>query len=537
MGKQFSLRHFLLALALFWGATLCSSFHMDISLYPLFKGETIPQIDIRTKLLLSQLNLICASALLILFNPTNLNIRQRISVLLIAIILIICNLMIPSPYWSVWFFMALLFWCGGINFKSVSKEALGYLVIFGAAFFNLSFVSNTHTTDVQYDFPSCYNYIEYILENNFLFWHENPLLTRPSYSAYHPILHFFLAAIGIRIGTLLNFSKEVSSEAVQVLFVSYMLWYGLISARILNLFNLKKLPYLSLLAFIVFFPIYNAISGYFNNDCLLLPLQAGMIYYSLCYYQSGGKKNLFWIWLFTTAGALTKLSAILVLPMIAVVFLLRLLQKKDKQTFYEELICGMAILGGIAIWPLYQHFILHVSYDFVPPQTHLALAPYSMWERFNPLGAFIYERMFYNDFGNNLWETMTKTALFGQWDFSQRAHSIFWMIPVLVWLYKLIIAIVLLLSVYVAFIKHNHVFYWFIMALFAGLIIGQIIFGLKHPFMCNQDFRYVAILPLVMAMLMAQFMSKDNSRISYLICGILLIFAFFSDFIWHFVSC
>ena len=73
---------------------------------------------------------------------------------------------------------------------------------------------------------------------------------------------------------------------------------------------------------------------------------------------------------------------------------------------------------------MYQHYFLNVGFDFVPPQEHLSLKSYGLWQRFNPLGALFYPQMFYNDFGINLWETMTKTALFGQWDFSMRGADI-----------------------------------------------------------------------------------------------------------------
>ena len=91
--------------------------------------------------------------------------------------------------------------CNSVNDKSTEY---GLRIILAAAYFNLSFITNTGHTDVQYDFASCFNYIEYILENNFLFWQENPLLTRPSYSTYHPILHFLLAAGEMRLATVLE---------------------------------------------------------------------------------------------------------------------------------------------------------------------------------------------------------------------------------------------------------------------------------------------------------------------------------------------
>lgn len=172
-----------------------------------------------------------------------------------------------------------------------------------AAYFNLSFITNTGHTDVQYDFASCFNYIEYILENNFLFWQENPLLTRPSYSTYHPILHFLLAAGEMRLATVLETemlnaelpamgagaNMQLAAEATQVCFCFYMLWYYFWPE------NFAFLPAFPggiprRAGFYLFLPGVQRHRGIFNNDCLLLPLQAGTVYYSLLYYRDGGRK-------------------------------------------------------------------------------------------------------------------------------------------------------------------------------------------------------------------------------------------------------
>lgn len=172
-----------------------------------------------------------------------------------------------------------------------------------AAYFNLSFITNTGHTDVQYDFASCFNYIEYILENNFLFWQENPLLTRPSYSTYHPILHFLLAAGEMRLATVLETgmlnaelpamgagaNMQLAAEATQVCFApiccGIIFWPE----------NFAFLPAFPggiprRAGFYLLLPGVQRHRGIFNNDCLLLPLQAGTVYYSLLYYRDGGRK-------------------------------------------------------------------------------------------------------------------------------------------------------------------------------------------------------------------------------------------------------
>lgn len=483
------------------------------------------------------LNLWGAIAVALTFNPLKLQNKEWLVWSFIALISALLPFYLSAQIFGVWIFVLFLAFAPILkrNHADVDFSDYGLLLIFSAFFFNLSLISNTSHTDIQYDFASCFNYIEYILDNNFLFWNENPLLTRPSYSTYHPILHFFLAAAEIRFTLIFTDNMQIAAETAQVAFCCYMLWYYLICNKILRLFKLQPLPYFCGLLLVIFFPAYNAISGFFNNDCLLLPLQAGTIYYSLLYYQNGERKNLIYLFIFATLAALTKLSAIVVLPLTAVVLLLRLIQHNDKQTWLEIGIFCVFLLGGLAIWPLYQHFFLHVGADFVPPQEHLSLEPYSYWQRFNPLGAFFYTQMFYNDFGINLWETMTKTALFGQWDFSYRGQSIMPLIYALVWIFKAILLLLWGVVIYFIFCKRT-TNSWLAIVLLMGILAGQVAFGLMHPYMCNQDFRYVAIITLAWAILLAQFCNSIPRKGQVCVLILVSVFAFLSAFIWWRIS-
>lgn len=562
----------------------------------------------------ARLNLWLALGLVLALNPLGLGGQKLTAWGLCAGIAALAAVMLPARIWGVWLFAAFMA-AGGMlkgfypladdNTNNEAAIPYGRLIILTAAYFNLSFITNTEHTDVQYDFASCYNYIEYILENDFLFWRENPLLTRPSYSTYHPILHFLLAAGEMRLATVLGAgmlnagigadagagimvsgagiqnaelgvgagaNMRLAAEAAQVCFCFYMLWYYFLAGKILRFFRLRTAVYCGALAFVCFFPAYNAIAGFFNNDCLLLPLQAGTVYYSLLYYRDGGRKNLAFILLFATAAALTKLSGIIVLPLTGAAILLRLWQQRkepgnrrrlaetknkqqksgaeNKRQLAETAVFGGLMLAGLAIWPLYQHYFLNVGFDFVPPQEHLSLKGYSLWQRFNPLGALFYPQMFYNDFGINLWETMTKTALFGQWDFSMRGVDIMGLITALVLTYKALLVLAVVAAAYLGAKKRQTralrqtQAFWLTMILLAGILAGQVMFGLKHPYMCNQDFRYVAIITLPVALLLAQFLDKvpETGRRVWgtLACGaglaLIAAFAFLSAFVWWRIS-
>ena len=416
------------------------------------------------------------------------------------------------------------------------KNNIQTRIILIAFIFNLSFVSNTAISDVSYDFASCYNYMEYILENKFMFFKENPLLTRPSYSSYHPILQFFIGALVLNIGDAITNNRAIANEALQVISCSYMLIYYITANKILEFFNFDKKTHLAILAFICFFPTYNAIAGFINNDTLLLPLQALVIHFSLSYYQNGGMKNVFYIILFNALAQLTKLSSILVLGVVGIVVLLRFVNNKNKQTLNEIFYLALGIIIGCLIWPMYQYFVLGLEFGFVPPQSHLSLEKYSLFEKYAPHKAIFYDRIFYEDFGINLWETLTKTALFGQWNFSHRAKNIMWSVYTLIILYKMIIVLNISGFIYLCIKQYKNVNFGFIFCLIVPLFLGMIAFVIKHPYMCNQDFRYIAILPLPLAIISGLFMQNLNKTSNTIINILYCLFSFCSCFVWWFVS-
>lgn len=514
MNALYLVKNYLFMIVLFFTTTLLSvKYHLDILLA----------------------NLCVLILFVVSLNIFKQNLIERIFQLFIGIVVLGISFFVNTKIYTIPLFLAFM---GGIYWFNSNKDDAFFekFIIFIAIFFNLSFISNSKIMEVQYDFPSCYNYIEYILENNFLFWQENPLLSRPSYSTYHPILHFFLAAIGIKLGTFLTNSVEAANEGLQIFTLSYMLWYYIISSKILKLLNINGILYRVSLLFISFFPIYNAISGFINNDALLLPLQAMVIYYSLLYLKTNKKENLFYIFVFITLSCLVKLSGVLMLGGVSYIFLIELYNNRNKETFFKIFKFSVFILLGISIWPIYQYFVLDYSFYAVPPQTHLSLEEYSLWERYSPFRAFFYERMFYNDFGSNLWETMTKTALFGQWDFSYKGAKIMWLIKLMIFLYKIVIATSIASFGYIAIKEYKNKYTWLLLCLILSVLSGHIMFSVKHPYMCNQDFRYVGILALLISCIIGRFLTNMPKVVQQILVTIIILFAIVSQTVWWYIS-
>ena len=131
---------------------------------------------------------------------------------------------------------------------------------------------------------------------------------------------------------------------------------------------------------------------------------------------------------------------------------------------------------------------------------------------------------------------MTKTALFGQWDFSYRGNKIIWLIVFDILLYKIILGLYLVGLLYLMLKNYKDFNVWFVVLLILGIIGGQIAFGLKHPYMCNQDFRYVAILSLLIAMVIGLFTKKLPNFVKYSISVIIFMFSLSSMVMWWWIA-
>lgn len=483
---------------------------------------------------LTRCNLILQTLILCLYNPTELPKNYRPVFYLDATLIVLLSWIINPQVWSVWLFLLIICEMMILSKSHLSLDAISKLLLFVAGSFYLHFVTNTEIISIQHDFASCYNYVEYILENNFMFWNENPLLTRPSYSSYHPILHFFIAAIFLGLAKSFGFSVIAANEGLQILTVSYMIWYGFLCAKILKLFNPSKIVYAVCLAFIVLFPAYFTISGFINNDCLLLPLQAGTVYYAILYAQRGKSTNLMLSVIYDVAASLTKLSGILVLPVVGICILKRIYTQKKLHCLKEILVWGFVLITGISLWPLYQHFVLGINnITFVPALAGVPLTSVSYWERFNPIYGLFYSDLFYQFYGVNLWKTLNQTALFGEYDLSLRGQQILFFIHSLPLLYKALSVIIFIALGILVFMRKTDFLFIVSFILLLSLLIGEISFVLIHPYMCNQDFRYIALLPLPWAMILAQTLALVRPFMKYLLVCLLAVFSFLATFIWY----
>jgi hypothetical protein len=106
----------------------------------------------------------------------------------------------------------------------------------------------------------------------------------------------------------------------------------------------------------------------------------------------------------------------------------------------------------------------------------------------------------------------------------------------MIFLYKTIIVFCSLGCIWLLFKEYKNKLFCFFIVLAFSILLGQIAFSIKHPYMCNQDFRYVSILAFIMAIFIGFILKNIKSNIKFLLASIIFSFEIASLLVWWFIS-
>lgn len=161
-------------------------------------------------------------------------------------------------------------------------------------------------------------YIEYILFN-----HKLPDFDpRKVWTFCHPPLHHFLSAVWIGINQyVLGVDRDASRESLQTLTLFYSMVIIIAAYKILRYFRLKGLQLYIPLMIVAFHPSFTYLAGSVNNDILSIALMMCAIVCTMKWYEEQNIRNILKIALCIGFAMMSKLSAGLIAPSVAIVFL------------------------------------------------------------------------------------------------------------------------------------------------------------------------------------------------------------------------
>lgn len=285
-----------------------------------------------------------------------------------VIIIVLTVLFRLSEYKGIWIICVggtgLLGLCSLLKTKSDRQKVTSFLII-GLGFLEkFHYVLYTTVTERQHDVghfgegSGHAGYIEYILFNHKL--PDFDVTTVWQFS--HPPLHHTIAAVWIAVNEkMFGISPDAARESVQTLTLFYSMVIVILSYRIFRYFRLSGKALFIPLAVVSFHPAFIMFSGSINNDVLSVAFMTGAVYCTLKWYNDRKMSSILKIALCTGLGMMTKLSAALIAPPIAVVFLVVFIKniKTSAIKLIGQYLSFAAVCAPLGLWFEIKNLILY----------------------------------------------------------------------------------------------------------------------------------------------------------------------------------
>lgn len=380
-------------------------------------------------------------------------------------------------------------------------------------------------------------YIEYFLTHR-SFPDFDP---RSIWGFFQPPLHHIISSIWMKISLVLGYSEVQSQENIQGLTFFYMGAVLLITYFICKELELKKWGTRVALAIVSFHPIYILLSGSINNDALSLLFMVLALYLAICWYKREKMIAMILLALSIGLAMFAKLSGYMIAPAVAALFILKLIENKDRIWHFilQYVIFGIICVPVGLFWTVRNMLKFNMPINYIPEvggqfrvQFYQRLFDFSMESVFPALmenGDSYYEY--------NIFLSMLKTSIFGEYNYANESR---FFTPVCTVLF--IVTIILAITAFVATIililsAKSHLkreWRWLFGVLYLTVMGSYLGFALSYSNFSAEDFRYAAIVIIVEAVMLGLFTDgkvtdedasiKDLNLVSVIIIGATALF-------------
>lgn len=337
--------------------------------------------------------------------------------------------------------------------KGVTENVI-MLVIFAAFLLRVLYAGLTMALLFQNDItvfhPDCFGHLGYVYQ-----LYANGKLPdvdpTTAYEFYQPPLHYAISAVFLKILELLRLMPADRAEVEEILQVLPMIYSMITLVYIDKIGKQMKLSLegrLTAVCLAGFLPYSVMMSGALNNDPLAVLLMVMSIYYTFVWYEKPELKRILVMALCIGGAMMSKVSAGVIAPAMAVMMLYRAWKGRKQWTVYlKQFVCFGLIAFPMGLWYSVYCFIRYrmpIGYIADLAEDSLQfIGNHDKWSRF-----FDFERAFEYlgvrmDYENlfadyNIPVTLIKFATFGEsccyeWSTITRVlgTGLFWMNMVL----------------------------------------------------------------------------------------------------------
>ncbi len=427
--------------------------------------------------------------------------------------------------------------------KSLTENDYIFFIFAFGMILRLCYTLATDFDIRQHDVKGTYGHIGYILR----LYNGEGLPDEMRWQYYQPPAWHILAAIWLKIQTVLGVTLENAIENLQQLTLFFSGAIILLTQKLLKMFKISGTPLIVAIAIIAFHPTFIILSGSINNDLLSITFALLSVIIALEWYRKPNVLKIIVLAFTIGISMMAKLSGGFIAFAIALLFVIRLFDKKIKNKV--GLIAQFSIFGVIvfplALWYQVRNKIIFgrpITYVPRMSDTHIQyVGDYNIFERtFSP--SSIFESIFdfgvyparaetylnYEKFDYNIPVTALKTSVFGEFYIGQDVPILNFLAKILFFSASILAIISVIATVYIIYDafknyksdspeeKYNlsELIYPALIGL--TLIISYVKFSFDYAFFCSMNFRYIALTIVMGVLYLAMIMKKfENSDTRY----------------------
>lgn len=395
--------------------------------------------------------------------------------------------------------------------KSCTAEKCNMISMTSGVMLRLFYILYTDGFTRQHDEGSFeagvghYGYMKYIYNKNML-PQADP---RGSWQFYHPPLHHATEALWFKILAAFGVPEDKFYDYAQIPVFIYSCVIMFVICRIFRELDLKGTGLAASTALICFSPSFILMSGSVNNDMLSVMFICLAVLYTIKWYKNPETENIVGIALSIGLGMMTKASAGLIAPAVAIVFIVKFIQQikqKKALSYIFQYIIFAVLCVPLGLWWSVRNYV-----KFKMPFNYIAeiskegnpqyLGEMDTLKRFTDFSLYQFKSVFvqwlwdddpYQEF--NPLTAFFKTLCFGEKNFLNW-NSKLDTAPVILFWSSVIIGIISVVSmIYVIFSKKSSVqplMKIFLAAIFVTFFGNYILFCIEYPFTCTMNIRYV----------------------------------------------
>ncbi len=440
------------------------------------------------------------------------------------------------------FFIVILIWKFRENITDQKVILVLFLLAFSARLvyvLDISILVNQHDTRSFSVLENNYGhtgYIRYLLEE----LHLPDFDVRGKSQFYHPPLHHILCAVWIKIQMVLGLSFEDATENLQLLTLFYSMVSLFAVKKILDLFNVRGMPYYAAFSLVAFHPTFFLLAGSINNDGLSIMFAFLAVYAALAWFRKPTWLRILGIALCIGLSMCSKLATGVIAPAVAFLFLLRFVRDRGIRAKGKR-IGQFALFGAVCIplgigWQIRNYLLYGVPLTYVPRLSNQAdqyLGNYTLSERLLDFRSLLDFGVFpartgqqgAEYFEHNIPLAAIKTSLFGEYSVWKSKDVLNVFSVVLFWITVIltVTACVCAVCLIVRMIKHKSARFSaeYRMTMSEGLffliytltILGSyVVFCFSYPHFCSMDFRYIVPLLLIGTVLLGVSLNRLSER-------------------------